>query len=314
MIAGPPMEKKILLAPETPPAMNEMDVSFYSDGVKLNGILYLPEGYDGSERLPAIIVNSGYTGLNAIYPRLFAQALTQAGYTVLGFDFRGCGESEGVRGRFILEEQVRDIQHALAFLKEQDTVDNDRIGIIGWGMAGGLVVDVASKEPEVKAVAALNGFFDGKAFYRYAFPGNAFAELERRIVKERAHRVVTGELTFTNPFEGYPLDPDTADVVNDRLLPVKNYEITVSFEIAGSIMGFNALERVDRLDCPLFVAHGEDNRLHPIEQSKRLYEMATVPKHFYTIDGKHNDFMTYGHPGFQELARELIAWCDDVLK
>jgi hypothetical protein len=42
--------------------------------------------------------------------------------------------------------------------------------------------------------------------------------------------------------------------------------------------------------------------------------MATVPKHFHTIDGKHNDFMTYGHPGFQELARELIAWCDDVLK
>ncbi|MDP7080604.1 MAG: hypothetical protein QF415_11980, partial [Candidatus Undinarchaeales archaeon] len=206
------------------------------------------------------------------------------------------------------------IQHALAFLREQGTIDPDRIGILGWGMAGGLVVDVASKETDVKAVAVLNGFFDGKAFYKYAFPGNAFAELERRIEKERAHRVLTGKLTFTNPFESYPLDPDTANVVDDRLRPVKNYEITVSFEIAGSIMRFNALERVDRLDCPLFVAHGKDNRLHPIEQSERLYQMATVAKHFHTIDGKHNDFMTYEHPMFQELARELIAWCDDVLK
>ena len=294
--------------------MNEIDISFYSDGVKLNGTLYLPRDHDRTERLPAVIVNSGYTGLNAIYPRLFAQALTQAGYAVLGFDYRGCGESDGVRGRFILEEQVRDIQHALAFLKEQDTVDPDRIGILGWGMAGGLVVDVASKEPDVKAVAALNGFFDGKAFYKYAFPGNAFVELERRIEKERAHRVLTGELTFTNPFEGYPLDPDTADVVNDRLRPVKNYEITVSFEIAGSIIGFNALERVGRLDCPLFVAHGKGNRLHPIEQSQRLFETATVPKQFHIIDGKHNDFMTYDHPVFKELSCELIAWCDEVLK
>ncbi|SFC96157.1 hypothetical protein SAMN02799633_02158 [Bacillus sp. UNCCL81] len=55
----------------------------------------------------------------------------------------------------------------------------------------------------------------------------------------------------------------------------------------------------------MFVAHGKDNLLHPVDESVQFFEAAAEPKELYIIDGKHNDFMYYEHPVFQELVGEL---------
>lgn len=41
---------------------------------------------------------------------------------------------------------------------------------------------------------------------------------------------------------------------------------------------------------------------------QHLYKAANEPKHFYIIDGKHNDFMYNDHPVFQSLISELITF------
>lgn len=294
--------------------MKEISIFFYSDGIKLVGTIYLPKNYQGQKRLPAIIVNSGYTGLNAVYPRLFAQVFTMADYAVLGFDYRGLGESEGPRGRIILSEQIRDIQHAITFFQQQRMVNPDKIGILGWGMGGGLVIDVAVHNNSVKCVAAINGFFDGKAFYKTVFPKYRFIFLQKKIEKDKIRRVLTGELMYIDSFSVYPLSPDAKRMVYEKLMPFKHYQTKVSFEIAESIMNFNSLKLVNELKCPLFVAHGKYNRLHPISQSRLLFEKADVPKKFYLIEGRHNDFMDIEHPSFQKLSNTLISWFDNILK
>ncbi|PUB08205.1 X-Pro dipeptidyl-peptidase-like protein [Paenisporosarcina sp. OV554] len=135
-------------------------ICFYSKGYKLDGTIYLPDDYQPGEKRPAIIPNSGYQGFNEFYPRLFARNLTQAGYVCLGFDYRGFAKSEGDKGRVILDEQVEDIINAVSFLQAQSEVNPDQVGLLGWGMGGSNVVRVAAKDKRVKAVAALNGFFD----------------------------------------------------------------------------------------------------------------------------------------------------------
>ena len=56
------------------------DLIFYSNCYKLAAVLYLPDNYEEGRALPCIIPNSGYMGLNEIYPALFARALTARGY------------------------------------------------------------------------------------------------------------------------------------------------------------------------------------------------------------------------------------------
>ena len=86
------------------------EMCFYSNGYRLSAALYLPDHYEEGQKLPCIIPNSGYMGLNAIYPSLYARALTARGYAAFGFDYRGFLDDEGPAGVCKLEEQVEDIK------------------------------------------------------------------------------------------------------------------------------------------------------------------------------------------------------------
>lgn len=287
--------------------MQEKSIQFFSDQILLRGILYLPDDFDPDSPLPGIIVCSGYTGLNAIYPRLFAEALTPKQIAVLGFDYRGCGESDGERGRLLLEEQVRDIRNSVTFFKYQDSAHLSGMGLLGWGMGAGLVLAAAERNLDIRAVAGVNGFYDGASFLKSAFSEAEFNLLPEKMETDRRNRVFRGKSRFTDPFEAYPLDPDTASVVDERLRPVKDYEINTSFELAESIHLFSALTSAASLVQPLLIAHGKNNRLHPVKLAGQVLEAAPAAEYF-EIDGKHNDFMTLNDPEFGRLIEKTADW------
>lgn len=294
--------------------MKTQETSFFSNGYRLSAKLYLPDSYREGQKLPCIIPNSGYMGLNEIYPALYARALTKKGYAAFGFDYRGFLENEGPAGVCKLEEQVEDIRNAVTFVKTLPQVDADRIGLIGWGMAAALVMGAAVKEPDVKAAAGLNGFYNArkwlKSVYRYA----DYVALENTIAKERTRFVTEGTRRFDNPFVYYPLDPDTDTVVKDHLYAVKGYGQEISLEFGQSLLDFNAEEFADKLDIPVFVGHGKDNLLHPLSGSVDFYELVHSKKELYIIDGKHNDFMFDDHAVFQQLVDKLDGFFSAVLK
>ena len=58
--------------------------------------IYLPNDYKEGEKRPGIIANSGWTGLNKVYPAMFARQMTKYGYVCMGFDYRGFKPSGGI--------------------------------------------------------------------------------------------------------------------------------------------------------------------------------------------------------------------------
>ncbi len=294
--------------------MNERPIHFYSDGLRLAGTLYLPEDLPQGEQRPAVVACSGYLGLNAIYPRLFAGPLTEAGYVVLGFDYRGNAESEGTPGRMVIGEQVRDIKHALTFLRVQPEVRGDQVALLGWGMGAGNVIQLAAEDERAKAVVALNGFYNGRSFLLARHGEESFQGLLEKLEQDRVGRVTSGEGRFNDPYEVYPLDPDTAQEVRDNLEPVPGFGPQTAFELMDSILTADAEAVVYKIaPRSLFVGHGEHNGLHPFEDALSVYGRAGRPKTFYRIEGKHNDFMRPEHPEFKKLAGVLVGWLRENL-
>ncbi len=146
--------------------MKTRELYFYSNGYKLKAALFLPDDYKEGSKLPCLIPNSGYMGLLNIYPELFARAFTKLGYAVFGFDYRGFLSNEGPAGVCKIEEQVEDIRNAITFAKTLPEVDTDDMVLLGWGMAAGMVMKAASLEPSIKAVAGLNGFYNGERWLK----------------------------------------------------------------------------------------------------------------------------------------------------
>ncbi len=294
--------------------MNERPIEFYSDGLRLEGTLYLPDDLRPGERRSTVVACSGYLGLNAIYPRLFAQPLTEAGYVVVGFDYRGNAGSDGTPGRIVIQEQVRDIRSAVTFAREQPEVVRDRIALVGWGMGAGAVIQLAAFDRRVGAVAAVNGFYDGRSFLLARHGEDRLAELLEKLEADRVARTLTGKGHFNDPYEVYPLDPDTRAEVEANLDPVPGFGPPTAFELLESILSLDAEAIVHKVaPRPLLIAHGEHNRLHPFEDALSVYGRAERPKRFHRIAGKHNDFMKRDHPEFERLVGTVTAWLEATL-
>src|SRR4029077_19882543 len=88
------------------------------------------------------------------------------GYAALRFDFRGCGESEGERGRVICKEQVKDTRNALSFLATRPEIDPKRIAVIGQSFGAAVAVYTAGVDRRVAACISSGGWGDGAKKFR----------------------------------------------------------------------------------------------------------------------------------------------------
>ena len=77
--------------------MESRSVSFFSEGIRLAGDLFLPDGLEPGARRAGILLCHGYTGVRTLYLPDIARVLAESGYVVMTFDYKGWGDSEGPR-------------------------------------------------------------------------------------------------------------------------------------------------------------------------------------------------------------------------
>src|SRR5919107_146576 len=92
---------------------------FYSGGVRLEGLLQLPDSSRPAEGYPVVLLCSGFQGLKELIRAKFWGPCTEASYAYFAFDYPGFGTSDGERGRVIPLEQVEDVQNAVTWLQQQ---------------------------------------------------------------------------------------------------------------------------------------------------------------------------------------------------
>src|SRR4051812_11102233 len=142
----------------------ERAVEFQSQGVTCRGLFVRPSA---AGPVPLIVLTHGLGGLYEMRFAAYAHRFAEAGYAALTFDYRYFGRSEG-RPRHLLErdEQQRDIEAAIAFGKTLEGVDASRVILWGTSLAGGHVIDVASRRSDLAAAIIQCPFTDGFASSR----------------------------------------------------------------------------------------------------------------------------------------------------
>lgn len=290
--------------------MREESVSFYSDGLRLDGSFYLPEALPEADFHPLIVTCSGFQGLKSIHPERFARSLTRRGYPCFGFDYRGFGKSEGRRGEVFVEEQIRDIASALAYLSEHPRAEGRRVVLMGWGMGAGLILAATGIAPEVHALVAMNGLYDAERVQRQ-FRGEPGRLEFRRWLIEQAVRVShSGESPDLDPFLIYPLDSVTQEYVDRVLRQNPDFYEMVSPGFAASLLLFAPERRLDHLaKTPILIVHGERNQLHPPVEAQSLFDKYSGQKTLHWIpEAGHCEWMLDDHPTFKSLVAYLDRW------
>ncbi len=292
------------------------NVTFFSDGLRLGGSFYLPDDFDKSVQHPLIIPCSGFTGLRNIHPERFARYLTRHGYLCFSFDYRGFGDSEGIRRRVILEEQVRDVLHAVGYVEADERVNPDRIILLGWGMGAGVVLDAAREVLGVVGLVAINGFYSGKRVQQSHHNTKGFFEFRDRVRADYQHRARSGQIRWDDPFFYYPLDPESRQYVEEVLRKQPGYDVeTYSGELADSLLRWYPEAHAAYMRTPLFLAHGTKNALHPPTEAEALFSAYGGPKQLYWIeDVGHTEWMFDDNEHFLNLNKRLVAWLGRLLE
>lgn len=295
--------------------MQGRPVTFFSSGLRLDGDLYLPDGEPGADGWPAVIACSGYQGLKGLHPARFARALTPLGYACLAFDYRGFGWSEGERGRLVPQEQVEDIRSGVSLLETLDDIDADRIGLIGWALGGGVVVQEAADDPRVRTVVAINGIGDGARATRYAHSEESWRDLEERIAADRRERAMHARSELVDPFLVVRLDEVTQGYVDAELFTTTGFGSKVTLESAEALLRFRPEECVHRIaPRPLLLVHGAENELHSPDEAHALFERAGEPKRMVLLEGLgHTEWMFDDHPDFRALIDIIKPFLDGAL-
>ena len=163
-------------------------VSFFSEGTRLIGNLFLPADLQPGEQRPGIVLCHGFTGVRQLTLPEYARRFAEAGFMALIFDYRGFGDSEGSKWRLLPLEQVDDIRNALTWLATQPEVDPHRLGLWGTSFGGAHVPYVAGIDTRVKAAVAQVGFDTGERFLLSVRSESEHAELLRQLEEDRQLR------------------------------------------------------------------------------------------------------------------------------
>src|SRR3984957_15394546 len=165
--------------------MEKRVVKFFSEGVRMEGDLFLPDSLKADERRPGIVLCHGFTGIRSVILGDYAKVFVEAGFVALTFDYRGFGGSEGTKWRLIPMEQIDDIRNAISFFETLPEVDPDRIGLWGTSFGGANAPYAATVDTRIKAVVGQVGFGAGEPFLPAPRRFGERADLLKKVEEDR---------------------------------------------------------------------------------------------------------------------------------
>ena len=283
-------------------------VTFFSEGVKLAGDLYLPADLARGEKRAGIVLCHGYTGVRNIYLPDNARVLAEAGYVVLNFDYKGWGDSEGPKTRLAPHSRVADVQAALTFLAAQPEVAADLLGIYGTSYGGATVVWVAAIDPRVKCTVAVVGIGNGVRWMRSVRRPDEYYYLLEHAAADRTRRALEGTSEFVERAEILLPDRQSAELGMAARRNNPAAVTTIPLEFIDDTLGFNPEWVVDKIaPRPILFITSDNDRLVPPAESEALYARAGEPKKLVVLNG-YGHYEVYEGEAFQEVMAATTDW------
>jgi len=299
-------------AVETFPTVVQRDITLWSDGTQLSGVLLYPKDRKEDEKLPAIVLCNGWGGTKAFLMRSgIAPRFAAAGYVIIVYDYRNWGDSNSrlvVRGempkpdengnvtvkaqaiREIVDpvDQQKDIDAAVSYVHGEPMVDTDRIGIWGASFGGGHVIYRAAHDRRIACVVAQVGSMpdDWTKYYPAGLKGV------------------------------YKLKSDRARGLID---PVPQGESPSGLNGAPHperIAVFNPGQYADRVKVPTLLIDAEKEHYFKIEEnSGRVHEILKkngIPTEYHVLKGRSH-YDVYSGECLEDVMKLEIPWFDKHL-
>jgi len=303
------------------------DVTFTSNGLKIAGHLYLPDGIAADANgnaapAPAVVVGHPGTGVKEQAAGLYASRLADAGFIALAFDAAYQGESEGEpRGLEDPAQRIEDLKSAVSFLTTRPEADPNRIGLLGICASGGYSLAAAATDHRVRAVATVSGVDIARQFKVGADGTQDPAIFQGMLDAAAAARTAEARGEGVQSFGLFPATAEEARLGGQHVFEGWEYYATprAGHERSAKTLTWSSVDRIATFDAfatvsliaprPLLLIVGRNAVTSWM--GVQAFQNAGGPKELHWIDGaSHVDLYDkdeYVTPAVAELAEFYTA-------
>lgn len=229
---------------------------------------------DVTGRAPAVVMFDGLDNAKEMSVLFGGVEIARRGIHVLAIDGPGQGEAlrlQGIPSRYDYEVPARA---ALEYMGTRDDVDAKRVAVMGFSMGGYYAPRAAAMEPRFAACVAWGGHFD----YHEAW-------VRRRKVMESGGTKISAP-SFQLPWVlGMP-DMDAC------MKKLENYRL------AGV---------AERIQCPFFCIHGENDNIVPLEFALRLHDAVGSKDKTLKVLAAHDGGSDHCQEDNRQVGANLVA-------
>jgi fermentation-respiration switch protein FrsA (DUF1100 family) len=299
--------------PAEPRTFSRTETSFDSAGVACAATVFRAEPQPAGP-VPVIVMAHGFGSVRALRLYAYAERFAAAGYTVMVFDYRGFGDSEGEPRQLLdISMQHQDWRAALAFARTLDDVDVNRVVAWGTSFAGGHVLTLAGEGEPFAAVIAQVPHVSGPAAVR-ATGLKATARLLPAAVRDQIRAVRRREPVYVD-LVGEPgetaimTSPDAAPALqrlgDDSGLERGTYREDVAARIGLWVGLYSPGRRAARITCPVLVQIAQHDAITPRAVAEKA--AARIPQSTVRVyDCGHFD--PYVEPNFTQVIADQLAF------
>ena len=295
---------------------SRQDVEFRSEGIRVRGHLYLPEGKGPH---PALAMAGGWCYVKELVLPEYARVLADAGIAVLAFDYRNFGESDGEPRQHIDPwAQIEDYKNALSYLETREEIDRHRLGVWGISYSGGHVLIVAATDPRVQCVISNIPVVDGHLTMKQVHGALAFRALEATVLEDRRKRLASGvhgylPMSSSDPAHElstwpFPEVKEAFAALQSTVAPNHQHRNTIAS--VEHLMSYDVGPFLKRILLPpvlLTVAERDDITLWQ-EEIRVFNQIATPNKQLYLCRDTSHMTLYSNLTRLEKLAREGRAW------
>lgn len=228
-----------------------------------------------------------------------AKKLTDSDYSVVAIDHFGHGKTEGKRGHnpnfdAVLESISKTIEKAKALFPSKP------IFLYGHSMGGNVVINyVLKKKHQIKGVVATSPFLT-----------LAFEPPKIKLAVGKLLQKIAPSVTMGNELDPNHISRDKSEVekyIND---PFVHDKISPNFSLTFIDTGKWAIENANKLETPLFLLHGTDDKIIDYKGSQAFADKSTLASIKLYKGGYHelqNDLCK------EEMLQDVTDWLNSQL-
>ncbi len=184
------------------------EITFQSQGHKLAGFLFVPQGFDTAQTYPSVIFSGPFNQVKEQTGAIYGKKLAEKGYVVLVFDHLGYGDSEGpVRNNEKASWKMEGIRDGVSYLGTLPFIDRDNLFGLGVCASGGYMTIVATTDKRLKAIATVSGMMDNTASYYGVMSREQIVPVLEMANQARQRMYESGETEYYDALGMENIDP-----------------------------------------------------------------------------------------------------------